>query len=36
MGKDYVGFYSKEVDKPHDATHVNVNYDKGTYRIVFR
>ena len=29
-GNDHVSFYGGEVDKPHDAAHVNVNYDKGT------
>ena len=27
-GNDHVSFYGDEVDKPHDAVHVNVNYDK--------
>ena len=30
-GNDHVSFYGDEVDKPHDAVHVNVNYDKGTW-----
>ena len=30
-GNDHVSFYGGEVDKPHDAAHVNVNYDKGTW-----
>lgn len=30
-GNDHVSFYGDEVDKPHDAVHVNVNYDKETW-----
>lgn len=30
-GNNHVSFYGDEVDKPHDAVHVNVNYDKGTW-----
>ena len=30
-GNDHVSFYGGEVDKPHDAAHVNVNYDKETW-----
>ena len=30
-GNDHISFYGGEVDKPHDAAHVNVNYDKGTW-----
>ena len=31
-GNDHVSFYGGEVDKPHDAAHVNVNYDKAYSR----
>ena len=27
-GNDHISFYGGEVDKPHDAAHVNINYDK--------
>lgn len=27
-GNDHISFYGSEVDKPHDAAHVNINYDK--------
>ena len=30
-GNDHISFYGGEVDKPHDAAHVNVNYDKGSW-----
>ena len=30
-GNDHISFYGGEVDQPHDAAHVNVNYDKGTW-----
>lgn len=30
-GNDHIGFYGGEVDKPHDAAHVNVNYDKESW-----
>ncbi len=30
-GNDHVSFYGGAVDKPHDAAHVNVNYDKGSW-----
>ena len=30
-GNDHISFYGGDVDKPHDAAHVNVNYDKGTW-----
>ena len=30
-GNDHISFYSGEVDKPHDAAHVNVNYDKSSW-----
>ena len=30
-GNDHISFYGGEVDKPHDATHVNINYDKGSW-----
>ena len=28
---DHISFYGGDVDKPHDAAHVNVNYEKGTW-----
>lgn len=28
---DHISFYGGEVDKPHDAVHVNVNYDKESW-----
>ena len=30
-GNDHISFYGGEVDKPHDAAHVNVNYDKASW-----
>ncbi len=30
-GNDHVSFYGGSVDKPHDAVHVNVNYDKSSW-----
>ena len=30
-GNDHISFYGGEVDKPHDAAHVNVNYDKSSW-----
>ena len=30
-GNDHISFYGGEVDKPHDAAHVNINYDKGSW-----
>lgn len=30
-GNDHVSFYGGAVDKPHDAAHVNVNYDKSSW-----
>lgn len=30
-GNDHIGFYGGAVDEPHDAAHVNVNYDKGSW-----
>lgn len=30
-GNDHISFYGGEVDKPHDAAHVNVNYDKESW-----
>ena len=30
-GNDHIGFYGGEVDKPHDAAHVNVNYAKESW-----
>ena len=30
-GNDHVSFYGGSVDKPHDAAHINVNYDKKTW-----
>lgn len=30
-GNDHISFYGGKVDKPHDAAHINVNYDKGTW-----
>lgn len=28
---DHISFYGGEVDKPHDAAHVNINYDKESW-----
>lgn len=28
---DHISFYWGLVDKPHDAAHVNLNYDKGNW-----
>ena len=33
-GNDHISFYGSDVDKPHDAAHINVNYDKGTWSSV--
>lgn len=30
-GNDHVSFYDGEVDKPHDAAHINVYYDKQSW-----
>ena len=30
-GNDHIGFYGGEVDKPHNAAHVNINYDKESW-----
>lgn len=30
-GNDHVSFYGNDVDKSHDAAHVNINYDKGSW-----
>ena len=30
-GNDHISFYGGEVDKPHDAAHVNINYDKSSW-----
>ena len=30
-GNDHISFYGSEVDKPHDAAHVNINYDKESW-----
>ena len=30
-GNDHISFYGGEVDQPHDAAHVNVNYDKESW-----
>ena len=30
-GNDHISFYGGEVDKPHDAAHVNVNYNKESW-----
>ena len=30
-GNDHISFYDGKVDKPHDAAHVNVNYDKESW-----
>lgn len=27
-GKDHISFYGSDVDKEHDAAHVNVDYEK--------
>ncbi len=33
-GNDHISFYGSDVDKPHDAAHINVNYDKGTWNSI--
>ena len=33
-GNDHISFYGSDVDKPHDAAHINVNYDKETWSSV--
>ncbi len=30
-GNDHISFYGGNVDAPHDAAHINVNYDKGSW-----
>ena len=30
-GNDHISFYGGKVDKPHNAAHVNVNYDKSSW-----
>ena len=30
-GNDHLSFYGGEVDKAHDAAHVNINYDKNSW-----
>ena len=30
-GNDHISFYGDEVDKPHDAAHVNIYYDKESW-----
>lgn len=30
-GNDHISFYGGEVDKQHDAAHVNINYDKKSW-----
>lgn len=30
-GKDHISFYGGEVDKPHDAAHININYKDKTW-----
>lgn len=30
-GNDHISFYGGDVDKPHDAVHVNVDYNKGSW-----
>lgn len=30
-GNDHASFYGGDVDKPHDAAHVNINYDKSSW-----
>ena len=30
-GNDHISFYGGQVDKPHDAAHVNMNYDKSSW-----
>ena len=30
-GKDHISFYGSDVDKEHDAAHVNVDYEKKTW-----
>lgn len=33
-GNDHVSFYEGKVDKPHDAAHVNIDYDKKNWTTV--
>jgi hypothetical protein len=30
-GNDHISFYGGEVDGPHDAAHININYDKESW-----
>lgn len=30
-GNDHISFYGGDVDKPHDAAHVNINYDESSW-----
>lgn len=30
-GNDHISFYGGKVDKPHDAAHVNINYDTNSW-----
>lgn len=30
-GNDHISFYGGDVDKPHDAAHININYDKNSW-----
>ena len=30
-GNDHISFYGGDVDKPHDAAHLNINYDKSSW-----
>lgn len=30
-GNDHISFYGGEVDEPHDAAHLNINYDKESW-----
>lgn len=30
-GNDHISFYGDAVDKPHDAAHININYDKESW-----
>lgn len=34
-GNDHISFYGGDVDKPHDAAHINVNYEKGSWSSLF-
>ena len=33
-GKDHISFYDKDVDKPHDAVHINIDYEKEMENVI--